>query len=109
MKWLKLSIICSLSGAIIFGVFSLVFYYGDWSRFSLVTTIGFFVGLLSAPEFDRKSFKNPALFQVVSGSIVGAIAGEMFGLDVEGIIILLIAGGFLGWLSPYWIKYVTIP
>ena len=74
-----------------------------------MTSLGFFSGLLVAPELDQKAFKMPTLFQVMSGAIAGAIVGIMLSLRTEEMAMTSFIGGFLGWLAPYWIKHMQIP
>ncbi|MES2823473.1 MAG: hypothetical protein V4732_07720 [Pseudomonadota bacterium] len=105
----KIIFYAALLGAFTFGVFSLVFYFGDWERLYLVTLCGFFVGVLAAPEFEPKKFKYGWLLQILAGAVAGALLGVVFLLSIELIISCSIIGGFVGWLSPLWIKYISIP
>ena len=109
MKSIKISTLSSLSFATIFGLVSLVFYFGEWERLFIVTALGLFIGLLAAPEFDKKAFKNPTLFQTVSGAIGGAIACSLFATDMEALILSSFVGGFIGWSASFWVKHVPIP
>ena len=109
MKWLKISIISSVSFSVVFSIFSLLFYFGDWNRLFVIAIFGVFIGLLAAPEFDKKEFKMPTLFQVFCGAIAGGIAANYFTTDTEIIIFSFIIGSILGWLTPFWLKYVQIP
>lgn len=109
MKWLKLSLQCGFGLAALFGLFSLIFYFGDWSRFAFVAPLGFFSGLIAAPEIEPKVFIMPSLLQVTSGAIAGTIVGIMLNLSTVEIAMTSFAGGFLGWLAPYWIKHMPIP
>lgn len=109
MKSIKVSTISSLSFAIIFGLVSLVFYFGEWHRFFIVVALGFFVGLLAASAFDKKAFKNPSLFQTISGAISGAVTCILFTTNVEALIPSIAIGAFIGWSAPFWIKHVPIP
>ncbi len=109
MKWMKAALICGLLFSCAFGLISLVFYFGEWDRLLFVSLFGFFIGLIAAPEIDKKAFPNPAIFQVFSGLMAGLVIGVAFSLDIDKIILLTILGGVLGWLAPYWIKYVQIP
>ncbi len=109
MKWLKISFISSLIFSVLFSTFSLIFYFGDWSRLIVVAIFGVFIGLLAAPEIDRKAFDNPLLFQVFSAAMAGAIIGYYFSTNIEIIVSSCIIGGFIGWLAPYWLKHVQIP
>ena len=99
----------SLGCGLLFGVLSFVFFIGDWQRFAFVFCMGLFVGLIAAPEFEPKIFKNPALFQLVSGAIAGALAGAAIQLNSEAIILGVLVGGLLGWFAPSWLKHIQIP
>ena len=109
MKWIKISILSSLSFSAIFSAVSLLFYFGDWERLFFVAIFGIFVGLLAAPEFDKKEFSYPCLFQVINGAISGLIVGNHFSSNTETIILSVIFGGILGWSAPFWLKHIQIP
>jgi len=106
---LKVSVLGGLLTATVFGVFSLVFYFGDWKRFAVVFSLGLFVGLLAAPEFEPDAFKYPRLFQSFSGAASGALVGVVFSFPSEYIFMTSIIGGVIGWLAPFWVKHVPIP
>ncbi|MCU7960819.1 MAG: hypothetical protein KZQ58_12665 [gamma proteobacterium symbiont of Bathyaustriella thionipta] len=106
---LKISAFCSLGLAFVFGLFSLVFYYADWHRLLLVSLLGFFLGLMAAPELQPKAFKRAGLLQVSSGFSAGMVFGYWFQLQPETIWLAALSGAFLGWLAPLWIKYLSIP
>lgn len=109
LKWFKTAIISSLFFSITFSLVSAIFYYGEWDRMAIVAAFGVFTGLLAAPEFDKKAFKKPALFQTTSGLLAGATLGAFFTIQLELIILSSLIGGFLGWLAPFWLKYIQIP
>ena len=71
--------------------------------------MGVFVGLLVAPEFKPKLYKNIALFQIFCGAIAGLLATLAFVPSAESAILGLLSGGLLGWLAPYWLKHMPIP
>jgi hypothetical protein len=63
MKWLKISLAWGLGFAALFGLVPLIFDFGDWSHWVIASSIGFFCGLLAAPDFDKKAFKSPTYFK----------------------------------------------
>ena len=109
MKWLKISLLSSLFFSAIFSAVSLLFYFGDWERLFFVAIFGIFVGLLAAPEIDRKEFSYPCLFQIINGAIAGFIVGSHLSSNTEIIILSVIIGGVFGWSAPFWLKHVQIP
>lgn len=109
MKSIKISILSSLSFASIFGLVSLIFYFGEWQRLYTVTALGIFIGFLAAPEFDKKAFKNPVIFQTASGAICGLITCILFTTNIEVLILSGFIGAFIGWSASFWIKHVPIP
>ena len=109
LKGIKVSIYSGLFFAVLFGAISLIFYFGEWSRFFLVSSFGLFVGLVAAPEFEPRAFKKAWLFQLVNGIIAGVLIGLVLGLSQENIFAIAIIGGFVGWSAPYWVKHVQIP
>jgi hypothetical protein len=109
VKALKVSLLCSLSLATLFGLMSLVLYFGEWGRLVLVTLFGVFIGLVAAPELEPKAFKKAWVLQLGSAVIVGLLVGLIFDLNNENIVAAILIAGFIGWAAPYWIKYVPIP
>jgi hypothetical protein len=86
-----------------------VVYFGDWTRLALVTAAGLFVGLAAAPEFAPKAFTRPALLQTVSGAVAGLFVGMILASGIEPMLVSMPIGGLLGWLTPYWVRYLQIP
>ena len=109
MKALKISIISSFSFAIFFAIFSVVFYFGDWTRLTVVLFPGFFIGLVAAPEIEPEAFKNPWLLQLLSGLVAGLITGLFFDLNSINLLTTTLAGGLLGWSAPFWVKHIGVP
>lgn len=108
-RYIKLSLLISLCMGAIFSIFSIVFYFGDWQRAILLFLLGIFIGALAIPEFEKKAIKNPALFQTIIGIIGGIVAAWAFNAKVEYIILSAVAGAFVGFTAPYWLRYVQIP
>ncbi len=109
MKALKVTAISSIGFALVFAVFSLVLYYGNWERLVFVICTGLFVGLIAAPEIEPKAFKMPWLFQISSGAISGLLLALGFQLSAEATLFAALLGGLLGWSAPIWVKHVPIP
>lgn len=109
MEKIKFTVVCAFSFGLICSIFSFILYFGDWQRLVIVFFMGAFVGLLAAPEFKPKLYKNIALFQVVSGSIAGLLAAIVFAPSAKGTILGFLLGGLLGLLAPYWVKHFPVP
>jgi uncharacterized membrane protein YeaQ/YmgE (transglycosylase-associated protein family) len=105
----KLAIYSALFTTALFGGFSLIFYFGDWGRLAFVAFIGFFVGIMMAPEIEPKEFKFGWLLQISAGMVAGILAGLFFKLNLDIIVCCSILGGFIGWTAPKWIKHIDIP
>ena len=108
LKAIKISLISSFGFAAVFAVFSLLFYFGDWERLSIVAFFGFFIGLIGAPEIEPKAFKYPRIVQLFSGMLAGAVVGYFFQLGSEYVIVAVLIGGLLGWLAPFWVSHAPI-
>ena len=108
-KALKVAALSSLGFGMLFGVFSLVFEFGNWPRAIGVSMLGAFLGMIAAPEIDPKSFKMAWLFQLFSGLASGTVLALLLQMSVVNIIAVAVIGGVLGWSAPYWVKYVPIP
>jgi uncharacterized membrane protein YeaQ/YmgE (transglycosylase-associated protein family) len=105
----KITVCCALIVAALFSGLSLIFYFGEWDRFAVVTFFGLFVGILAAPELEPKKFKLGWLLQISAGAMVGALAGLFFNLSIDLVFSCSVIGGFVGWLAPSWVKHVQIP
>lgn len=109
MSKLKIISISALSCAALFTAFSLVFYFGDWVRLLLVAALGIFVGLLAAPSIEPKAFKHAWAYELSAGAMAGALAGFIVVGSGEAAGAGALIGGVLGFMAPYWIRYVTVP
>lgn len=109
MKQLKILFLCGIGFALVFSCFSLVFYFGDWPRLTLVGSFGLFFGFVAAPEFEPKAFKKAWVIQSVCGVIAGGIMGFVFSLNDTDIASVSIIGGFIGGTANLWVKHVPIP
>tara|TARA_B100001540_G_scaffold12936_1_gene11384 strand:- start:6984 stop:7280 length:297 start_codon:yes stop_codon:yes gene_type:complete len=90
-------------------VLSLVFFFGDWARLIWVTSFGIFVGVVAAPELDRKAFKFPTLLQAFSGGVAGCVLAVVLGVTPESTFTLIGLGVMVGASANMWVKYVQIP
>lgn len=102
---LRITIYCALFFAVIFGLFSFVFYFGDWHRLGFVAAFGLFFGICAAPDIEPKKFKHGWLLQIAAGFIAGLLAGVFFNLEIGLIFSCGIIGGFVGRLTPMWARY----
>ena len=109
MEKINFSILCAIGFGLLFGLFSAVLYFGDWQRLVFVFLVGVFVGLLAAPEFKPKLYKNIATYQICSGAFAGLCAALAFVPSAEAAVLGFLAGGLLGWLAPYWLKHMPMP
>ncbi len=92
-----------------FGVFTLVFSFGDWRQFGVVVFMGLFVGLVRAPELVPDAFFHGWAVQLFGGAAAGGLGALALSNSIEAIVAGGLIGGLLGWLAPYWVKHVTIP
>jgi uncharacterized membrane protein YjjP (DUF1212 family) len=88
---------------------SLVFYFGDWPRLIWVASFGLFVGIVAAPELDRKAFKYPTLQQAAAGGLAGLVLAAVLGLSSESMFAVAGLGVMVGASANLWVKYVQIP
>jgi len=92
-----------------FSIFSLIFNFGDWHRLAFVASAGILVGVVAAPSIEPKAFRHAWAYELVFGSLAGAVLGWVLFSRVEVIGIGALMGGMLGYLAPYWVKHVQTP
>lgn len=109
MKAVNIAVISSVIFAVIFGGLSLLLYFGDWPRMALLSSLGLFVGVVAAPEFEPKAFKRAWLLQLMAGFVAGGIIGVLFNLGATEVTAIALVGGIVGWSAPIWVKHVPIP
>lgn len=109
MRELKGATLCGFITSLLFFIISLAFYFADWERLIFVTVLGFCLGWIAAPEIEPKAFKNPSLFQLLSGTVSGGLMGWILSSDPISISIGFVLGGLFGWVAPFWLKHIPIP
>lgn len=109
MQAAKITVFSVLFFTGICSLISLIFYFGDWPRLIWVASFGLFVGIVAAPEIDRKAFKYPTLLQAVAGGIAGLILSTVLSLSSESMFALVGLGVMVGASANLWVKYVQIP
>ncbi|MFS1523151.1 hypothetical protein ACL7TT_03410 [Microbulbifer sp. 2304DJ12-6] len=109
MQAAKLTIFSALFFVGIFSAISLIFYFRDWERLIWAASFGLFVGVVAAPELNRKTFKYPTLLQAMSGGVAGYILAVALSLSPESIFACVGLGFMLGASANIWVKYVQIP
>ncbi|MDY6867804.1 MAG: hypothetical protein SVT56_07845 [Chloroflexota bacterium] len=75
----------------------------------VVGLFGFYIGALALPELEKNFLKNPALYQVIIGALMGLTAPYVFNASLEWFIGGIIIGVLIGYLAPYWLKGVQLP
>lgn len=93
----------------IFSVVSVVFYFGDWVRLGAVSAMGLFVGLVAAPELDRKAFKSPKQWQLFSGAAFGGLLGFVLSGESQVIIACCIIFALIGVTASSWLRHLPVP
>ena len=109
MKGIKAVMVCGLSFSVLFSAASLIAYFGDWQRLAYVFFLGWFIGLIAAPEFEPGAFRSAWRFQVGSGVASGILLGLAFSFSVKEIAMLAVIGGILGWCAPVIVGGIGVP
>lgn len=109
MRMFKITLYSSLAFALVFSLFSLLFYFGNWNRLAVAFILGLFIGIIAAPEFEPKAFKQAWIFQVLGAMLFGVVLGIALHLEVTSIVVISFVSAFLGLTASYWIKHVPIP
>lgn len=109
MRTFKITFYTSMAFALTFSLVSLIFYFGDWNRLAVIFIFGLFIGMIAAPEFEPKAFKQAWVFQTLGGMLFGITLGIVLNLDVSSIIIISFVCAFLGFTASFWLKHIPIP
>ena len=109
MHMFKITFYSSMVFGLIFSLFSLIFYFGDWNRLVFVFLLGLFVGVIAAPTFEPKAFKQAWIFQTLGGMLFGLTLGVVLNLEISAIATLSFVCTFLGFTAPLWLKHIPIP
>lgn len=78
----------------------------DGKRWLGLFVVGIAFGFALAPEIEPKRYKKPYIYQVGGCGIAGIAIGCMNESKVENILFLGIIGCAIGWLAPYWFRYL---
>jgi len=105
----KYAAIFGLSFAAIFGLCSLIFYFGDWIRLGVVSALGLFAGILAAPEFEPKHFTSPIVWRTISGGIFAFILSLVIHPSGDYMLVFTVSGALLGATASLWLKHLQIP
>ncbi len=108
-KHLKFSLLLILGTGIVFSVFSIIFYFGNWQRAIFVFIFGCFIGALGIPEIEKKAVSYPVIFQTIVGMLGGTTAALSFDASFKYIIVSTVIGAILGFTAHYWLNYIQIP
>ena len=108
-KGIKIAIVLSLVMAIIGVVFG-----GLVNGFTLRTVILYgvmaaFLGAVGAPEIEPKYFRYPTIWQVLFSIAGCSLFAFSMRAPLEGYVLAVLIGGFLGFTAHYWVKYVSFP
>jgi hypothetical protein len=105
----KYAAIFGFAFAGIFGLFSLIFYFGDWIRLGVVSGLGLFAGVLAAPEFEPKHFTSPTIWRTLSGAIFASILSILIHPSGDYMFAFIVSGAVLGATATFWLKHLQIP
>ena len=109
MRMFKITLYSSIAFGLIFSFFSLIFYFGDWTRLIIVFVFGLFIGIIAAPEFEPKTFNKAWIFQTLGGMLFGITLGVVLDLEINAIVTISFICAFLGFTTSYWLKHIPIP
>ncbi len=106
---IKLAIFLPFCTGLVFSLFSIIFYFGNWHRALVVFLFGFFFGALAIPEIEEKAVLYPTLFQIIAGILGGCMLAIALSASLKYAVGGAIIGAVLGFTAHYWIKFVQIP
>ena len=108
-KGIKLAVVLSIIIAILGIVFGGIAYGYSGRTVVVYGAIGAFFGAVGAPEIEPKYFKYPVTWQMFF-SVAGCLLFA-FGIEahLEGYLIAILIGSFLGFTARFWVKHVNFP
>lgn len=106
---IKVGLVSAIVGGVAFAALCAIFHANDPGHLLLAAGAGVFTGLLAAPEFSPKTYKNPGVFQLLSGAVSGLLLGILFQWGFVGIVISTVVGAILGYTAKIWLDQVQVP
>lgn len=104
--------ICGLVSGVLATVF--VIFGGVGLGYSIesiswLAAAGAILGAISAPEFQPKAFRYPAIWQISFAILGCTILAGAVSAPLEWYLLAVPVGIGLGYLAPYWIKHIQAP
>ena len=99
------SVLCFAGGL---SLVALIFTFGDWFHVVAAAATGALLGVFAAPSIEPKAFKRAWLYEMGAGGLTGALLGLLLGTSIEAMGIGALLGVVVGYLTPFWIKHVTV-
>jgi len=108
VKALKITVVSMLFFSSTFAMASLLFFFGDWHEFALVTLVGLCFGGIAAPSIDRDAFEKPFLYEISFGAGAGGLIGFLINSDQLAVGFGFILGALLGFALPRLFKKTKV-
>lgn len=95
--------------AVVFVLFGGMRLGYDVASVSFLAASGAILGAIGAPEIEPKVFRYPALWQMSFATIGCVLLAVAMDAPLEGYMLAVLVGLMLGYLAPFWIKYIQAP
>ena len=99
----------SLGGGLLFSGSSVLCRCVSLKTSLIIGLLGFFIGAMALPEMEKGIIKNEVMYQVLIGVLLCITAAFIFNASTEWYFIAVLLGALIGYLSPFWLKYVQLP
>ena len=108
---MKIACIASTVSAALFVLFGGMHFGFDLRTVALLSVVGVMVGVMAAPEFERKPTFSwvVGIWQASAGVLGGVCVALLFVASAESAGIGAMIGGAIGLLAPVWIRRVQLP
>ncbi len=84
-------------------------YWTHGPRLAVLILLGGAVLLLAVPELEPKAYRHPALWQSGVGAGAGLMTAWLVGGGGWACLLGVLVGAMLGWLTPFWMRYLPLP
>lgn len=109
IKSIKIILLVSIGAGVLFILSSLLCNCSELDNSLYIGFFGLFVGILVAPEVEKKLIKHKAAYHLFFGALFGIATAYIFGAGIDWYFVALLGGGLFGLATPVWYHGIHLP